>query len=100
MVLKNHWLRLRGVLPPDLSRVMNPLLMVRTLRTNRQLVKQLFIRDLSQRYRGSYLGFLWSFLTPLAHLGIYTFVFSVVLRARWQNMFATEVTGKQVSRVQ
>ncbi|MGH9320350.1 MAG: ABC transporter permease [Vicinamibacteria bacterium] len=74
------------MIPPDMSRVMNPLLLVRTLRTYRQLVKQLFIRDLAQRYRGSYLGFFWSFLTPVAYLVIYTFVFSIVLKARWQDM--------------
>ena len=74
------------MVPPDLSRVVNPLLLVRTLRSHRQLIKQLFIRDLAQRYRGSYLGFFWSFLTPAAYLAIYTFVFSVVLKARWQNL--------------
>ena len=35
------------------------------------------------RYRGSFFGLLWSFLTPLLLLGIYTFVFGVVFGARW-----------------
>jgi len=35
------------------------------------------------RYRGSYLGFLWPFLTPLLMLVIYTFVFSVIFKMRW-----------------
>jgi ABC-type polysaccharide/polyol phosphate export permease len=36
-------------------------------------------RDLRARYRGSVLGFLWSFVNPLLLLLIYTFVFTVVL---------------------
>lgn len=51
----------------------------------RILILQLIRRELGQRYRGSYLGFLWSFLTPLAMLLIYTFVFSGIFRSRWQS---------------
>ena len=35
------------------------------------------------RYRGSILGLLWSFFNPILMLTIYTFVFSVVFKARW-----------------
>lgn len=38
-------------------------------------------RDLKARYRGSVLGFLWSFINPLLLLLIYTFVFTVVTPA-------------------
>lgn len=51
---------------------------------NRYLIGQLTWRDFGQRYRGSYLGLLWSIINPLVLLLIYTFVFSVVFRARWQ----------------
>jgi ABC-type polysaccharide/polyol phosphate export permease len=37
------------------------------------------VRDLKARYRGSVLGFFWSFINPLLLLSIYSFVFSVVL---------------------
>ncbi len=40
-------------------------------------------RDIIGRYRGSFLGLIWSFLTPLLMLAVYTFVFSVVFKARW-----------------
>ncbi|MBK8015758.1 MAG: ABC transporter permease [Betaproteobacteria bacterium] len=40
-------------------------------------------REVIGRYRGSVLGIVWSFLTPLLMLAIYTFVFSFVLKARW-----------------
>jgi len=49
----------------------------------RHLVRQLTVRDLAARYRGSFLGFLWSLLVPIAMLAVYTFVFSYVFRARW-----------------
>ncbi len=39
-----------------------------------------------QRYKGSYLGLIWSFVTPLALLLVYTFVFSVIFQARWEGM--------------
>jgi lipopolysaccharide transport system permease protein len=44
---------------------------------------QLVRREVLARYRGSVFGVLWSFLTPLLLLGIYTFVFGVVFQARW-----------------
>ncbi len=45
----------------------------------RALIQSLVARDLKARYRGSVLGFLWSFVNPLLLLLIYTFVFTVVL---------------------
>jgi lipopolysaccharide transport system permease protein len=38
------------------------------------------------RYRGSALGIGWSFITPLAMLAVYTFVFSQVFKARWGGL--------------
>ncbi len=49
------------------------------------LLGQLVRRDVRQRYQGSMLGVIWSFVMPLLMLGIYTFVFSVVFEARWQT---------------
>lgn len=39
-------------------------------------------REIISRYRGSYLGLLWSFVNPVLMLAVYTFVFSVVFKAR------------------
>lgn len=50
---------------------------------NRQLILQFVKRDISSRYKGSYLGKIWTILTPLVMLAIYTFVFSVVFQAKW-----------------
>ena len=46
----------------------------------RPLIQTLVVRELKARYRGSVLGFFWSFANPLLLLLVYTFVFSVVLR--------------------
>ena len=45
----------------------------------RGLVQSLVVRELKARYRGSVLGFFWSFVNPLLLLLIYSFVFTVVL---------------------
>ena len=50
---------------------------------NRELIAQLTRREVLSRYRGSVLGLAWSFFNPLLMLGVYTFVFSVVFKARW-----------------
>ena len=46
---------------------------------HRTLIQTLVTRELKARYRGSILGFFWSFANPLLLLLVYTFVFSVVL---------------------
>ena len=45
----------------------------------RGLIQSLVARELKARYRGSVLGFFWSFVNPLLLLSIYSFVFAVVL---------------------
>ena len=50
---------------------------------HRRLVQVLVQREVIGRYRGSALGLLWSFFNPVFMLVVYTFVFSVVFKARW-----------------
>ena len=52
----------------------------------RELLWKLSLREVQGRYRGSILGWSWSFLTPLLTLAVYTFVFSQVFKARWGNL--------------
>src|SRR5690606_40509681 len=47
------------------------------------LIFNLIKREVVGRYRGSVMGLLWSFFNPVFMLVVYTFVFSVVFRARW-----------------
>jgi lipopolysaccharide transport system permease protein len=50
---------------------------------HRQLIWQITKREVLGRYRGSFFGLFWSFLSPLLLLTVYTFVFGVVFRTRW-----------------
>ncbi|MES2942522.1 MAG: ABC transporter permease [Pseudomonadota bacterium] len=50
---------------------------------NRSLIMAMVQREVVGRYRGSILGILWSFFNPVFMLLVYTFVFSVVFKARW-----------------
>ena len=52
---------------------------LRRLLRYRALIQSLVARELKARYRGSVLGFFWSFVNPLLLLLVYTFVFTVVL---------------------
>lgn len=54
-----------------------------TFLINRRLILNLATRDINSRYKGSFLGIIWSFLNPMMMLCIYTFVFSVIFKARW-----------------
>ncbi len=64
----------------------SPITMLRNLWARKELIYQFTTREIVQRYKGSYLGLAWSFVTPLALLLVYTFVFSVIFRARWPGM--------------
>ena len=46
------------------------------------LIAQLIKREVLGRYRGSFLGLLWSFVNPILMLAVYTFVFSIVFEVR------------------
>jgi lipopolysaccharide transport system permease protein len=52
---------------------------LRQLLRYRGLIQSLVARELKARYRGSVLGFFWSFINPLLLLLIYSFVFNVVM---------------------
>jgi len=57
--------------------------MVASFWDNRNLIGLLVKREAVGRYQGSVLGLLWSFFHPLLMLTVYTFVFSMVFKARW-----------------
>lgn len=47
----------------------------------RQLIRSLVAKDLKLKYRGSVLGFMWSLVSPLLMLGVYTLAFTYIMRA-------------------
>ncbi|AKH38053.1 MULTISPECIES: ABC transporter permease [Nitrosomonas] len=68
---------------PHAARSISPFVLLNTLKTNRGLIYNLIKREVIGRYRGSIMGLLWSFFNPVLMLTVYTFVFSVVFKARW-----------------
>jgi len=61
----------------------SPRMLFKSIFNNRALVLELIKRDVVGRYKGSILGLLWSFFSPVLMLTIYTFVFSFVFKTRW-----------------
>ncbi|HAF26793.1 MAG TPA: ABC transporter permease [Lachnospiraceae bacterium] len=53
----------------------------------RTMITSLVHRDLRGRYKGSVLGFFWTFLNPLLQLIVYTLVFSVIMRAGIEDYY-------------
>ncbi|MBK5552222.1 ABC transporter permease [Pseudomonas sp. TH03] len=61
----------------------SPREMIASFVRNRSLIRASVTREVLGRYRGSVLGVFWSFFNPVFMLAVYTFVFSVVFKARW-----------------
>ena len=59
--------------------------MVRDLMRHRSLVAALLVRQLQARYRGSILGFVWTFLNPLLLMAVYGLVFRYFMRIAVPN---------------
>ena len=51
----------------------------------REMLKNLVSKELRARYKGSVLGFLWTFFNPLLMLIVYSVVFSFVMRVQVEN---------------
>lgn len=68
---------------PHAVQSISPVALLSSLYTNRSLIYSLTKREVVGRYRGSIMGLAWSFFNPVLMLAVYTFVFSVVFKARW-----------------
>ncbi|MFZ1712744.1 MAG: ABC transporter permease [Nitrosomonas sp.] len=68
---------------PHAVRPTSLLALSKSLWHNRRLIEQMIRREVVGRYKGSVMGLTWSFFNPVLMLTVYTFVFSVVFKARW-----------------
>ena len=59
--------------------------MVSSLWVYRNLIIRMTWREIIGRYKGSMFGLVWSFFNPLLMICVYTFVFSVVFKAKWDS---------------
>ena len=57
----------------------------RELYDYREMLKSLVRKDLKTRYKGSVLGFLWTFINPLMQLAIYALIFPYLMRVQEKN---------------
>jgi len=57
------------------------------------MIKSLVKRELRGKYKGSFLGFLWTFINPLCQILVYTLVFSVILRSGLDKFYLYMITG-------
>lgn len=53
----------------------------------REMMFNLVRKDLRTRYKGSILGFLWTFVNPLLQLIVYSIVFSVIMRVNVEQFY-------------
>lgn len=61
------------------------LVRIRELWRYREMLRNLVAKELQARYKGSYLGFLWTFFNPLLMLVVYSTVFSFIMRSDIKN---------------
>ena len=59
----------------------------RELYDYRQMIFSLVRKELRGRYKGSVLGFMWTFINPLLQLVVYTLVFSIIMRAGIEKFY-------------
>lgn len=59
----------------------------------RDMINSLVRRDLRGKYKGSVLGFLWTFINPLCQIIVYTVVFSVIIRSDLEQFYVYMITG-------
>lgn len=51
----------------------------------RELLKTNIQKDIRGKYKGAWLGIIWSYLNPILMLAVYTFVFSIIMRVEIEN---------------
>jgi len=82
-----------GKINPNAAQPTSISALLTSLRKNRYLVLHMAQREIVGRYRGSVMGLAWSFFNPMLMLAVYTFVFSVVFKARWGGADIDESRG-------
>ena len=76
-----------------LLKIVNPIPNIKMIIQNHFLLGQLVRRNFEGRFKGSYLGLIWSFVQPLMMLSVYTFVFTYVLKAKFGVKIEDERVG-------
>jgi len=57
------------------------------------MIKSLVKRDLRGKYKGSVLGFLWTFINPLCQILVYIIVFSMIVKNDMEQFYVYIIAG-------
>lgn len=63
------------------------------LKTYREFLKSNVKKDIRGKYKGSFLGVLWSFINPLLSVLVYAIVFPYIMRMKVENYLIYLITG-------
>ena len=67
--------------------------LVNDLRHYREFLKSNVKKDIRGKYKGSFLGVLWSFINPLLSVLVYAIVFPYIMRIKVDNYLIYLITG-------
>lgn len=67
--------------------------MIKNLYNYRELLKSNVKKEIRGKYKGSFLGILWSFLNPLLQVAVYAIVFPYIMRIKTDNYLQYLIVG-------
>ena len=67
--------------------------LLKDLNTYREFLKSNVKKDIRGKYKGSFLGVLWSFINPLLSVLVYAIVFPYIMRVKVDNYLIYLITG-------
>lgn len=67
--------------------------LVQDLKNYREFLKSNVKKDIRGKYKGSFLGILWSFINPLLSVLVYAIVFPYIMRIKVENYLIYLITG-------
>lgn len=66
---------------------------IKNLYKYRELLKTNIQKEIRGKYKGAWLGIVWSYLNPILMLAVYTFVFSIIMKVQIENYSAYLFVG-------
>ena len=66
---------------------------IRNIYAYKDMIYSLVRRELRGRYKGSVLGFLWTYINPLCQVIVYSMVFSVIFRVNIDKFYLYLIIG-------
>ncbi len=67
--------------------------LIKNLYNYRELLKSNIKKEIRGKYKGSFLGILWSFVNPLLMVAVYAIVFPYIMRVQTDNYLLYLITG-------